>query len=228
MRILEIIEPIEKLINVPVSWDISKLRSDISKLPLKPGEGSISKSYSTKDPNIYGKKSRIPVNLENEGFYQYIQAVKSIMSVNPYVPEVYKITLVKDKQGLTAFDYKMETLVRGQTLDKKTIYELGVKTFNNKNWFKALGNIESYQDLDNIELWKILTKLVELAIHAYPKKIPMTMFPIDVDQNLTDLAKILRRIIISKNNLEIDLHDENIMVRPGKLELVINDPIDTY
>jgi len=226
MRIDEIIQSKEKTSDVPQNWNLEQLKRDQLAAQNKKNAGWSSQGYTVDDPFLYGKRSHMPTNLSDDGFYQFIQAIKPIMDSNPYVPRVYSIKLLRDRAGNVRPDYRMEKLVHGQTLNKKIIYAMGVKTFGNENWWQATGLNAPYEDLDNIDLWKKLVKLVELSIHAYPKRIPMTTVELNLDPLLIELGKILKMTTI-RNNVEIDLHMNNIMVRMGTIpQLVLSDPLD--
>lgn len=226
MRIDEIIQSKEKTSDVPQKWDLEQLKQDQLAAQDKKNAGWSSQGYTVDDPFLYGKRSHMPANLSNDGFYQFIQAVKPIMDSNPYVPRVYSIKLLRDRAGNVRPDYRMEKLVHGQTINKKTIHAMGLRAFGDDNWWRTIGANMHYEDLDNIDLWRKLVKLVEFSIHSYPKQFPTTSIELNLDPLLMEVIKIVKMAII-RNNFRLDLHINNVMVRPGPIpQFVISDPLD--
>jgi hypothetical protein len=51
--------------------------------------------------------------------------------------------------------------------------------------------------------------------------------PIQYDEQLSEVIKLIKMITIKNDNIELDLHSGNIMVRPGPIpQLVITDPLE--
>lgn len=228
MRIDEIIQSKEKISQIPTNWnlDLLKKRQTDAISSRSPSIGYYSRGFATNDPFMYGKKSHMPSDLINDGYYQYVKALKPIMDSNPYAPRVYLINLQKDQQGYIRPIYQIEKLVHGQTLSKKVIYAMGVKTFGSEQWVEEFAVRSSLRTMDNIDLWKALCKGIELVIYAWPGRL-FTQLPIDIDPALKEMAKLIKMTNIKNSNLEIVLHFNNIMVRPGPVpHVVISDPLD--
>jgi hypothetical protein len=175
---------------------------------------------------MYGKQAHMPSNLLYDGYYQYVQAIKPIMDSNPYVPRVYSIKLQRDQQGYVRPIYKMEKLVPGNSLNKKILYGIGVRLFGNEEWFKAISS-EEFEELESYDLWKYTAQIISNGIQAYPGKPKMLSVPIQFDEQLLEVMKLIKMITIKNDNIELDLHSGNIMVRPGPIpQLVITDPLE--
>jgi hypothetical protein len=227
MRIDEIITPQEKVTQTPKSWAMSDLRQQRSAALNTKTSGYFSKGFETDDPFMYGKQAHMPSNLLYDGYYQYVQAIKPIMDSNPYVPRVYSIKLQRDQQGYVRPIYKMEKLVPGNSLNKKILYGIGVRLFGNEEWFKAYNSNEEFEALESYDLWKYTAQIISNGIQAYPGKPKMLSVPIQYDEQLLEVIKLIKMITIKNDNIELDLHSGNIMVRPGPIpQLVITDPLE--
>jgi hypothetical protein len=227
MRINEIITPQEKVTQTPKSWAMSDLRQLRSAALNTKTSGYFSKGFETDDPFMYGKQAHMPSNLLYDGYYQYVQAIKPIMDSNPYVPRVYSIKLQRDQQGYVRPIYKMEKLVPGNSLNKKILYGIGVRLFGNEEWFKAYNSNEEFEELESYDLWKYTAEIISNGIQAYPGKPKMLSVSIQFDEQLLEVMKLIKMITIKNDNIELDLHSGNIMVRPGPIpQLVITDPLE--
>lgn len=228
MRIDEIIQPRERTQNLPYTWDDEKLRQKhnaalgfgLNYNP-NPSAGFYSQGYDVRDPFMYGKVSHRPTELEHDGFYQYAQLIKPIMDSNPYVPRIYSIKLIKDKTGRIRPDYRMEKLVHGQTLSKDIIHAMGTRTLGNEEWYTNTAYI------DATDLWRVLCKEIAIVIDGWPK-LPKTTKSLEIDPLLLQVAKLIKMAEIKNPKLEIDLHTNNFMARPGPVpHIVISDPLAT-
>lgn len=229
MRIDEIITPQEKVTQTPKTWAMSDLRQLRSAALNTKTSGYFSKGFETDDPFMYGKQAHMPSNLLYDGYYQYVQAIKPIMDSNPYVPRIYSIKLQRDQQGYVRPIYKMEKLVPGNSLNKKILYGIGVRLFGNEEWFKAYNSNEEFEELESYDLWKYTAEIISNGIQAYPGKPKMLskFVPIQYDEQLSEVMKLIKMITIKNDNIELDLHSGNIMVRPGPIpQLVITDPLE--
>lgn len=229
MRIDEIITPQEKVTQTPKTWAMSDLRQLRSAALNTKTSGYFSKGFETDDPFMYGKQAHMPSNLLYDGYYQYVQAIKPIMDSNPYVPRIYSIKLQRDQQGYVRPIYKMEKLVPGNSLNKKILYGIGVRLFGNEEWFKAYNSNEEFEELESYDLWKYTAEIISNGIQAYPGKPKMLskFVPIQFDEQLSEVMKLIKMITIKNDNIELDLHSGNIMVRPGTIpQLVITDPLE--
>ena len=231
MRIDEIITPVEKTKQVPQSWDLDAMRSQrsdtINTWPPDPTAGYYSQGYQTQDPFLYGKKAHMPTNLNDDPYYQYVNAIKPLMDSNPYVPRVYVVKLYRDQQGYIKPDYTMEKLVKGQTLPKKLIYGMGVRMFGSEDWFN-INDRMTIGYLDNTDLWKRLAKVIDMSIETYPANSFSNLSFKNFDPNLLQLIALIKRLIIRVPNTESDVHANNIMVRMGTTpQVVLSDPISS-
>jgi hypothetical protein len=227
MRIDEIITPQEKVTQTPKTWAMSDLRQQRSAALNTNTSGYFSKGFETDDPFMYGKQAHMPSNLLYDGYYQYVQAIKPIMDSNPYVPRVYSIKLQRDQQGYVRPIYKMEKLVPGNSLNKKILYGIGVRLFGNEEWFKAYNSNEEFEELESYDLWKYTAQIISDGISAYPGKPKLFSVPVQFDEQLSEVIKLIKMITIKNDDIELDLHSGNIMVRPGPIpQLVITDPLE--
>lgn len=228
MRIDEIITPQEKVTQTPKTWAMSDLRQLRSAALNTKTSGYFSKGFETDDPFMYGKQAHMPSNLLYDGYYQYVQAIKPIMDSNPYVPRVYSIKLQRDQQGYVRPIYKMEKLVPGTSMNKHVLNAMGVRMFGTEEWYKALYRYATIENLDSYELWKYTAEIISNGINAYPGKPQLLSEPsIQFDDELLQAIKLIKMIIIKNDNIELDLHSGNIMVRPGPIpQLVITDPLE--
>lgn len=230
MRIDEIIQPRERTQNVPFTWNDEVLKKKHnaalgfgSKYNPSPSAGFYSQGYNVRDPFMYGKVSHLPTELEHDGFYQYAQLIKPIMDSNPYVPRIYSIKLIKDKTGRIRPDYRMEKLVHGQTLSKEIIHAMGTRILGTEEWYTNYAYTE-YENLDATDLWQELCKAIAMIIDGWPK-LPKSL---EIDPLLLQAAKLIKMAEIQSSKLEIDLHSNNFMVRPGPVpHIVISDPLAT-
>ena len=227
MRIDEIITPQEKITQTPKTWAMSDLRQQRSAALNKGSGGYFSKGFETDDPFMYGKKAHMPSNLDYDGYYQYVQAIKPYMDSNPYLPRVYSIKLQRDQQGLVRPIYNIEKLVPGTSVNKRVLNAMGVRMFGNEEWYKALYSQTELENVDSYELWRFTAEIISNAINAYPGKPKMLYVPIHFDDELLQAIKLIKMITIKNDNIELDLHSGNIMVRPGPIpQLVITDPLE--
>lgn len=230
MRINEIIQSRERTAELPITWDKKELirKHEDALNTNNKSAGYYSQGYEVKDPFMYGKVAHLPTNLQMDGFYQYVQAIKPIMDSNPYVPRIYSIKLMKDRNEQIRPDYRMEKLVHGQTLNKEIIYAIGVRTLGNEEWHKCyLMGLKYLEEMDNIDVWKYLCYIVREIVNAWPL-VPQTRVPLEIDPALTQVSKLIKMILIKTPSTNIDLHANNFMVRPGSVpHLVISDPLDT-
>lgn len=240
MKIVEIIEPRERTQVFPHDWDHEALKQKHNAaLGLgqnynpNPSAGFYSQGYEVRDPFMYGKVAHLPTDLRQDGFYQYAQAIKPIMDSNPYVPRIYGIKLMKDRSGQIRPDYRMEKLVHGQTLNSGILHAVGARTLGSEEWHKCYAQrlvnigIKYLEEMDNIDVWRHLCYIVREIIQAWPR-VPQTEVPLDIDPALTQVAKLIKMAEIKNHAIKLDLHANNIMVRPGSApHLVISDPLDT-
>jgi hypothetical protein len=231
MKIFEIIEPEDKITPVNTKWDIDRLERNRDKLIIsKPEAGADSLGYKTKDPFLYGKKSHVPVNLEADGFYQYVQSIKPIIKENPYAPRIYVTNILVDKNGMGRPKYTMEKLTSGQSLSKEIIHAMGTRTFQSEDWYKATGESISIEQLTSEDLWKILCKTIEIYLNSYPAKPSTlsTLYPIAIDDKLKELLHIIKMVVIKNEYIIIDyIHANNVMARGygSGFQVVLTDPL---
>ena len=204
----DLVTPQEKERNLSVPMNLQKLgkwsRKDIN----HSGGAYARGTEDPSDPFLYRKKSRMPSNLENDAYYQYIKYINPYANSNPFFPKVYEIILKKDSQGNIKPDYRIEKLVSlkdaadqtGRSLDQIFID----KYFNNE-----------YDDYD-LDYLLIIRKCIY-----------QDYFDLIKDKKLKEAILIIRNFLEKFPNFDEDLHSGNVMVRfgPGGPQLVFTDPV---
>lgn len=215
MKIFEIIEPrtIEKIRQQPFDKNRVELQNLIHQEKYgkdDPNRGFYAKGRpSIHDPFMYTKISAQPVNLEDDGYFNYVQAIKPYIQSNPYLPRVYVIKIDKDSEGKAVPKYQMEKLFNLRELDKndldtrdEILRPISEKIFfeppeNPKGLFYRIGRALNFGEYDEIK-----------------------------DKKLIQALELIREV--NKNdNFEFDLHRNNFLYRRGPygIQLVIADPL---
>lgn len=172
----------------------------------EPNRGVYSKGRSNfQDPFMFTKISTRPVKLENDAYYNYVQAIKPYISSNPYLPRVYVIKTDIDSEGRAIPKYQMEKLFNLTDFDdEEELKPIGEKIFTNPP-----SNI--------IDTLKSIRRALENGIYAGIK-----------DKKLIQALQIIKQVHDSSDyKFYYDLHDGNFLFRKGPygIQLVISDPL---
>ena len=206
------------------------------------------------DPHQIKLTTFNPVRSDDDGKLQYIEAIKPLMGVNPYVPNVYEIRLVKANNfqyNSQKPQYVMQKLLSHKQLSASQLF-LACDPVIKSCLFGDLYN--SYDDL--IDRYKKLKDKANEINQEYTKysgnntnrilnlniknecvkltvaclKILLNSGSASKDENLNQVIKIIQDIAESPSgfkNFDYDVHPGNFMFRPGPYgyQLVITDPL---
>ena len=188
-------------------------------------------------PDIVRKTSSSVKAASLDGYWVFIdELVKQKLWKNPYFPRVHDVKIITDAEGQKMYRAKIEKLIPLEKLELENILKLFKKTFGVSFAEKAR---EAYQraksegknvSKPNLRKSKVLNEIGEM-MENYLNQGNLVSFEYgfqikeqNVDQQLIDaLLKIHE--ISKKHNFGLDIHDENIMLRPGDFHMVITDPI---
>ena len=218
MKINEIIEP--QHVDRQVSTDIPA-----HKFSQRVGKQFTDTAYAhgvedPQDPHLYRKKIKMPSNLKNDAYYQYIIAASPYMQSNPVFPRVYDIIYKKYPNGQIKPDYRMEKLLPLRT-DVFNGIELG-KYLAKK--YLTSDEVDKLNDIDTV------VADIRDCLSPYFFKYHGHMNEVIKDKHLRDALILIKNVIASNSNFELDLHSGNIMLRQSSTgpQLVITDPIQDH
>lgn len=217
MKINEIIEPRD--INRPVSTPFN-----IQKMGLRqPGDGGGAYALGTEDPgdpHMYRKKIRMPSNLVDDAYFQYIRACSPYMKSNPYFPRVYEVVFKKYANGYVKPSYHMEKL-------------LSLKDAREQLGEFQLANTIAEQIYHEDALQRRRDAGLEAA--DIIRDISDSMFQNNTieahklfkDKKLIEAIWLILKVLNSNEHFSEDLHNGNFMVRIGSTgpQLVFTDPL---
>lgn len=219
MKINEIIEPRD--VERPISKDYN-----IEKMGQRPEDFNEFGAYAngTEDPldaHMYRKKIRMPSNLNNDAYFQWIKACSPFMKSNPWLPRVYEVVLKKYKDGYVRPSYNMEKLIPIST----AIIEIGEQELThllaNKIYTpEVLAYREEHYTTYN-DMWLILS---DISKSVYDGNTTINDFS---DPGLHQALSIVNRLTKDNGNFTVDMHKGNFMIRLGTTgpQLVITDPL---
>lgn len=185
----------------------------ISTDPLKQGYFSKVFHNPVRSPHDVRKISQLQHIEDIDGFYFYMRELYHHSdNSNPYFPRFREITLYtipgsgKQTSKEIAYSVKMERLYHLDQLSEEETNALGTKIYGPSD--------RTY----------ILTNIIDTVIQLIHDN-AQTKSKV-VDKHLIAATKFIMRVS-KKHNLEIDIHDGNIMVRrtPYGPQLVITDPL---
>lgn len=214
---------------------IASTRKLIPKNAERIGEPSVyGIAYTTPDePGTVTKVVRKIEDINKDAYFQYVSALakNDRISNNPFFPRIYKIKVVKDKQGNDLYSVEMERLLPFETLSNEECNMIGERLFFNYAGFErdALAYAKEiassfHRDALTTEgnakfallkaIEKCLRNLKEVATYIKDPKLKAALM-------------ILQSLLKKNKNFDADIHSGNIMIRrgPGGPQLVILDPI---
>jgi len=201
------------------------------------GSGFYADVYDTDDPHVVKKRHSDPylskgIDREYTGYWIYIKHIvdNKLWEDNPYFPRVYSFKRITDPKGNETYSTKLERLHEFKrevsTDELEFLYNkaFGVSSQQYTTMIKMVGDGNAMSMFaDNIQT---LCRFPNRSLKIMDDKIPLS----DIDDNLLEATKIINSLM-SKYNLQMDLHWGNIMVRrlPYGLQAVITDPFhDTF
>lgn len=214
MKLFELISTQTKTTNRTSDFDVEKMLVFRDENTASPTSGAYAYgSVNKKDPHIFNKKTYIPTNLDSDGYYQYVRAIEKHIGSNPYFPRIYVIKLQKDPKGNIIPNYDIETLSNGDDFSFDSILSMA------KRMYKDFPTMSEEQD----GIIGIRRKLARYMLENVRKN----DFSAIRDNNLKGALMLIASVINKNDNLECDLHKDNIMFRgtPNGPQLVITDPI---
>lgn len=177
------------------------------------------------DPHMYDKINHFPSDLENDPYYQYVQAIKPYIGSNPFLPRIYVVKLERDPSGKVKPKYKMEKLTNGSELEIESLVALANRLFNQKFTHNTGNKSTDVKDAEQFRTYasQILDSSVYENPHSGGDYIDTTI----KDKRLRQAMNIIKNVWESNNGFGTDLHSENIMFRTTAQgpQLVITDPL---
>jgi len=217
MKINEIIEPRD--IDRPVSTPFNIQRMG------KEQDTNIGGAYARGtedpvDPHMYRKKLRMPANLTNDAYFQYIKACSPLMKSNPYFPRVYEVVFKKYANGYVKPSYNMEKLVPlkevlNQIGDRVLPVIIGEQIYDENR-------LERARQRGGLYIGDI-TRDISDGINNF-----LNVEETFKDDNLIDAILLIQEVKKSNKYFRTDCHLGNFMVRfgPTGMQLVITDPLE--
>jgi len=187
------------------------------------------------EPGTATKIVRKVEDIHSDAYFKYISALakNDRITNNPFFPRIYKVRVVKDKQGKDLYSVEMERLQDFDTLSAEECNMLGQKLFFNYAGFERdmlarKKEITPTQHRDEVSLEDrgdagfVLLKAIGKCLEN-PEQVATYIKDPKLKAALVILQGMLKRDV----GLVPDIHSGNIMVRrgPGGPQLVITDPI---
>lgn len=218
MKILDILEQIQSVYNKRSSSNEFKMDKG-ERMHRKhdpswnsPTSGAYGRVYPAGDPHLINKVNYHPEHENIDGYQQYMKYLidSDIASSNPFAPRVYKMDAFEDKHGRIKYKVKLETLHRLDSVDEDLLDAIMDQLYTAENINLA------YKTSHNKNVVNVLAKCVSMtAERAFVSK----------NEYLNQLCAAIKKLSI-ENNLDMDIHGNNIMFRYGKPpQLVIIDPL---
>jgi len=220
---------------------------------LKSLSKSYRKSYNTghfshvendpEDPHMVIKKSRIPIPLQDDAYYQYVKTAKPFFKSNPFLPRIYSVEATVDKQGKAIPNYRIEKLysLDDERVTSKVLEAIAMSISPGHGWDEKISpNLEYPSDLegDNFYSMSKNNMISHIAItiqhYAHGRNKPNVDSIGKTDHSKTSLGSLIRQAIgifnrVKKGNIafRFDLHQGNFMVRFTSVgpQLVFTDPL---
>jgi hypothetical protein len=216
MKLFELISTQTKTITSKSPFDIEKMERFRDKRAYEPDSGAYGYGETDKkDPHTFNKKTFVPSNLENDGYFQYVKAIEPYMADNPCFPRVYVVKLTKDSNGKVLPQYKMESLTDGSGFSLESLLSMARRIYPDF-------------DIDNTTDNKFASLYVRRKLARFMlENIKRNDFSGIEDRNVKGALMLISRILKKNNKLILDLHSGNIMIRGTSTgpQLVITDPI---
>jgi len=215
MKINEIIEPIHVERPISKPYNIEKM-GQRQKIDTTNGGAYARGTPDPLDTHMYRKKIRMPSNLKNDAYYQYIKACSPFMKSNPYFPRVYEVVFKRYSNGLVKPAYNMEklmTISEANSEIENLVEIIAEKIYTEK----AL----AYHRLGELLLWNISSD-IEKGIES-----SINMYEIFSDEKLIQAIQLIQEVYNSNSAFSTDVHAGNIMIRlgPTGIQLVLTDPL---
>lgn len=228
MKIFEIIEPrtVEKQRKVP--FDLRSMdrhheyhldihnKKDSGGNPEPPaGRGVYSKGRtSIRDPFMFTKLSVYPRSidyLEDDAYFNYVQAIRPYIASNPYFPRVYIVKLEKDERGLIRPKYQMEKLLSRLDLGDNDTADSLLESINQRIFTKSSCGHRGDP---------------ERLFYLIPDALITGSYRCITDPLLKEALKIIRSVKKS-GQFTYDLHANNILFRRTAQGIwpVLTDPL---
>lgn len=185
------------------------------------------------DPHAYDLKTINAGLKHKDPKLTYFSAIEHIKGDNPWLPVVYKTTVVRDPEDydFQQPQYKMQkyfnytelpsALVRVtiKSILKDKPLTMAMQRKYDEVEFNQRKNMGSDQERTDGYM-KLLTQLIIAAVKGHVQ--------IKDDPQLAQAAELIRDVVNSHPEFFLDLHFDNIMFRPGAkgtLHPVITDPV---
>lgn len=207
--------------------DDTRSRGDFDTLdPEAIGQGGFAKVIpDPNDPHMVIRQEYDFTDSLRNGFYQWALIIKKEAASNPYLPRIYEIKGEYVRKGsavLSRFDYTIERLVQGNTLNRRQVVAIGESIFTDfeKEISHLYGSV--WQSLPPSLLWmKTITALRVFMLDKQFNKIK--------DPKLVEAFQLMSKASEQLAGKPFyDLFDDNFMARLyPSLHLVITDPLST-
>lgn len=207
--------------------DDTRSRGDFETLdPEAIGQGSYAKVIpDPNDPHMVIRQEYDFTDSLRNGFHQWALVIKKEAASNPYLPRIYEIKGEYVRKGsavLSRFDYTIERLVQGSTLNRKQVVAIGESIFT--NFEKEISHMygATWQTVPPDELWMKTITVLRVFMRS-------DQFGKIKDPKLIEAFQLMSK---ASEQLEgkpfYDLFDDNFMARLyPSLHLVITDPLST-
>jgi hypothetical protein len=215
MKLFELINTQTKTTNNKSEFELDKMMAFRDENTADPKSGAYAYgSVNKKDPHMFNKKTYMPTDLDNDGYYQYVKAIEKHIGSNPYFPRIYVIELKKDPKGKIIPNYDIEALSNGDDFSFESLLSLA------KRMYKDFPTMTEEHDGGILGLRRKMAEYMRDSVRAND-------FSAIRDNNLKGALMLVAKIIKSNENFMCDLHKDNIMFRgtPNGPQLVITDPI---
>lgn len=144
---------------------------------------------------------------------------------NPYLPKILFLRTYNDRNKRKLFVTAIEKLKRFYAIEKMNLWT--VRDLPKLAWLSLI--TRHVQPYFREEFWDIYRQIDNSSyianrseiIDQYAKKFKSSLMARTYEQ-------IKKELVNSKTGCGFDIHDNNIMYRPGKNELVFTDPINGF
>jgi hypothetical protein len=219
--------------------DISRLqdirRQELELKNKKTGYYSTGKEDPT-DPHMFNKKAYVPRSAGRDPQVAFYKKCAELNGENPYLPFVYYIDVEQGK-SLERSSYRMESLVHMQDIGVEALVATTLSFARkfipeDQKYFKIpkikqdFAQYQTEEFPENAILEEKLKAACETAIVLLVDSVVGGISPTS-DGNLKQAAAIIKEILETNWVFELDIHEQNIMLRRMKFgyQIVLVDPL---
>lgn len=239
MKLNELIKPQTTVNKMTVPFDTNRLTkqrdaaisslSSADSTDLPPVGAFARGKVNPTDPHEFKKTSHMPIDLQKDAYYQYVQAIAPYIQSNPYLPRIYAVNVKQDVTGQTKPSYNIETLQEYDAYDEAVLMGLGERLFPGFEEVMTAKN----PNADSYAIWSGIIARLSYLVDNGNIGSPWQDFGLPAesyvtgDKKLLQAIEIIKKIVSTNSNFFLDLSVRNAMLRgtPAGPQLVLSDPV---